>query len=54
MKHTVLIDEYTHEKIYRDAKIIANEIEKRFFDMTAIIPLINRLPFPSKLRIDTS
>ncbi|CAF4810305.1 unnamed protein product [Rotaria sp. Silwood1] len=47
-------DKDIHEKMYRNVTVILNEIEKRLFDMTAILPLINRLPFPSKLRIDKS
>ncbi|CAF1052148.1 unnamed protein product [Rotaria sordida] len=47
-------DKNIHEKIYQNVTVILKELEKRLFDMIAILPLINRLPLPSKLRIDKS
>jgi cytochrome P450 len=47
-------DEDMHETVYRSVTVIFNEIEKRLFNLIAILPLVNRLPVPSKLRIDKS
>jgi cytochrome P450 len=42
------------EVIYRNVTTTLKDVEKRIFSMVAIIPIINRLPFPSKRRIDKS
>ncbi|CAF2948263.1 unnamed protein product [Rotaria sp. Silwood2] len=47
-------DKDIHEKMYRNVTVVLNELEQRLFHMIAILPLINRLPLPSKRRIDKS
>lgn len=45
-------DEKTHEIVYRNVTETLKLIEKRMFNMTAIIPIINRLPLWGKREID--
>jgi len=47
-------NENVREVIYRNVTTTLEDVEKRLFNMIAIIPIINRLPFPSKQRIDKS
>jgi len=42
------------EVIYQNVTTTLKDVEKRIFSMVGIIPIINRLPFPSKRRIDKS
>jgi cytochrome P450 len=46
--------ENVREIIYRNVTASLEDIEKRTFNMLALIPIINRLPLPSKQRIDKS
>ncbi|CAF2755061.1 unnamed protein product [Rotaria sp. Silwood2] len=48
----IISDENIHETIYRTITESLELMEKRLFNMIAIIPIINRLPLPSKRRID--
>ncbi|CAF1301007.1 unnamed protein product [Rotaria sordida] len=43
-----------YETVTRNIAVALDEVEKRAFKLLAIIPLVNRLPLPSKLRIDAS
>lgn len=43
-----------HETVSQNITAALNETEKRAFNLLGIIPLVNRLPLPSKLRIDSS
>jgi cytochrome P450 len=47
-------NENVRETIYRNVTTTLNDVEKRIFNMIAITPIINALPFPSKQRIDKS
>jgi len=47
-------NENVREVIYQNVTTTLKDVEKRIFNMIAIIPIINRLPFPSKQRIDKS
>jgi cytochrome P450 len=47
-------NEYLREIIYQGVTTTLEDVEERTFNMIGIIPLINRLPFPSKRRIDKS
>jgi hypothetical protein len=47
-------NENVREIIYRNVITTLEDIEKRIYNMLAIIPIINRLPLPSKQRIDKS
>lgn len=47
-------DEDVHETIYRSVTVTLKEMEKRLFNMIAVLPVVNRLPCPSKFRIDKS
>jgi cytochrome P450 len=47
-------DENVREVIYRNVTTTLEDVLKRILNMIAIIPIINRLPFPSKQRIDKS
>jgi len=47
-------NENVREIIYRNVTTTLDDVEKRIFNMIGIIPIINRLPFPSKQRIDKS
>lgn len=40
--------------IYQNVTTTLQDVEKRIHNMIAIIPIINRLPLPSKQRIDKS
>ena len=43
-----------YETVTRNIAVAINEVEKRAFRLLSIIPLVNRLPLPSKLRIDAA
>ncbi|CAF1033138.1 unnamed protein product [Rotaria sp. Silwood1] len=45
-------DRHIHEFIYENLKVATNEMEKRIYNMTIIIPIIKDLPLPGKRRID--
>ena len=47
-------NENIRDIIYRSVTTTLGDIEKRIINMIALIPIINRLPFPSKRRIDKS
>jgi cytochrome P450 len=47
-------NENVRETIYRNVTTTLKDVEQRIFNMLAIIPIINCLPFPSKQRIDKS
>ena len=47
-------NENIRDIIYRSVTTTSGDIEKRIINMTALIPIINRLPFPNKRRIDKS
>jgi cytochrome P450 len=49
-----LKDPYVHETISRSLAVALKEIEKRVFNMVALIPLVNQLPLPGKRLIDQS
>lgn len=51
---SVTRDKQVHDKVFRSVTTILNEVEQRLFDLVAILPVINRLPLPGKLRIDKS
>ena len=42
------------EIVYYNVTETLTDIEKRILNMIAIIPMVNRLPIPSKQRIDKS
>ncbi|CAF4927477.1 unnamed protein product [Rotaria sp. Silwood1] len=48
----IISDENVHETIYRAVTESLELMEKRLYNMIAIIPIINRLPLSSKRRID--
>ncbi|CAF2124303.1 unnamed protein product [Rotaria magnacalcarata] len=48
----IMSDEKMHKIVYRTITESLELMEKRLFNMTAIIPIINRLPLSSKRRID--
>jgi cytochrome P450 len=45
-------DNQAHDVIYRDVTLALNEAEKRIFTLVAMTPILNRLPLPSKRRIE--
>jgi cytochrome P450 len=47
-------DNRLHETIFKCITVAVKELEKRMFNMVMITPILNRLPLPSKLRIDKS
>jgi cytochrome P450 len=47
-------NENVRDIIYRNVTTTLEDVQKRTFNMIGIIPIINRLPFPSKRRIDKS
>jgi len=47
-------DENVRKVIYENVTTTLADMEKRIFNMIAIIPSINRLPLPSKQCIDKS
>jgi cytochrome P450 len=47
-------NENVRDIIYRNVTTTLIDVEKRTFNMIGIIPIINRLPLPSKQRIDKS
>jgi len=47
-------NEHLREIIHQGVTTTLEDVEERTFNMIGIIPLINRLPFPSKRRIDKS
>ncbi|CAF4502298.1 unnamed protein product [Rotaria socialis] len=48
----IMSDEKMHEIVHRTVKESLELMGKRLFNMTAIIPIINRLPLSSKRRVD--
>ncbi len=48
----IIQDQHVHEIIFQSITIAVKEMEKRTFNMIAVIPLANRLPLPSKRCID--
>ena len=50
----IIKDRYVHETIFRSLTVALKEIEKRVFNMLALIPIINQLPVPGKRLIDQS
>ncbi|CAF3887317.1 unnamed protein product [Rotaria sordida] len=48
----IVSDEKMHQTIYRIISESLELMEKRLYNMTAIIPIVNRLPLPSKRCID--
>ena len=50
----IIEDQHAHETIFRSVTIGLKEIEKRIFNMLALIPILNQLPLPGKLVIDRS
>jgi cytochrome P450 len=50
----IIKDKYVHETISRNVTVALKEIEKRVFNMLALIPIIKQLPLPGKRLIDQS
>ncbi|CAF4263952.1 unnamed protein product [Rotaria sp. Silwood2] len=50
----VMKDEHIRETIYEGVTKTLEHVEERTFNMIGIIPIINKLPLPSKRRIDRS
>jgi cytochrome P450 len=50
----IIEDQHVHETIGQSITIALKALEKRMLDMIGLIPLINKLPLPSKKRIDQS
>lgn len=48
----MISNEKMHEAIFQMISESLELMEKRLFNMTALIPIVNRLPFASKRRID--
>jgi len=47
-------NEYLREIIYQGVTTMLKDVEERTFNMIGIIPIINRIPFAGKRRIDKS
>jgi cytochrome P450 len=50
----IIKDQHTYETICQSLTVALKEIEKRVFNMLAIIPILNRLPLRGKVIIDQS
>lgn len=50
----IIDDQHVHETIFRSLTVALKEMEKRIFNMLALIPIVNRIPLPGKLLIDHS
>ncbi|UJR29908.1 hypothetical protein I4U23_017456 [Adineta vaga] len=50
----LMSNDNAREVIYRNVTTTLSDVEKRIHNMIAIIPIVNRLPLPSKQRIDRS
>jgi len=50
----IIKDKDVHETIFQSITVALKEIEKRVFNMLALIPIIKQLPLPDKRLIDQS
>lgn len=50
----LMTDETVRNLIYNNVTTTLEDVEKRILNMIALVPLLNRLPLPSKRRIDKS
>lgn len=50
----IIKDQNVHEIIFRNVTIALKAVERRTFNMLAILPIINQLPLPDKRCIDQS